>query len=82
LKVLTEAHAWIERGRREAHIGMMKITSLKAGKSRTPPPGTPGWYRGIKLAPLVNPPTTPADVLDRAIREAFAERADKLATRK
>lgn len=50
----------------------MKKVAFKPGTRRIPPPGTPGWYRGIKLAPLVNPPTTPADVLDRVIREAFA----------
>ena len=57
----------------------MKNTESKPRTRRIPPPGTPGWYRGIKLAPLVNPPTTPAEVLDKAIREAFAERAQKLA---
>lgn len=65
-----------------AHIEHMKKALSTTGTRRIPPPGTPGWYRGIKLAPLVNPPTTPAEVLDRAVREAFAERADKLAARK
>ena len=46
----------------------MKKAASKPGTRRTPPPGTPGWYRGIQLAPLVNPPTTPAEVLDRPSR--------------
>ena len=60
----------------------MKNTASKPGTRRIPPPGTPGWYRGIKLAPLVNPPTTPAAVLDKAIKEAVAEYAAKLAAEK
>ncbi len=41
-----------------------------------------GWYRGVKLQALPNPPKTPMARLREAVRNAVAKNADALAGRK
>lgn len=75
-------HVEVEATPRKLHIAPMPKTTTKTGPVRTPRAVASNTYRGIKLAPLVNPPRTSAEILDRAVVAAFGKHARGLVDRK
>ena len=57
----------------------MKDGATKTASPAKRPPGTPGWYRGVKLQRPTGTPSIPEETLRAAVREAFAEHARKRA---
>ena len=74
------AYPAVEGGREEAHVdGIVSSVSKVRTHRKPPPPGTPGWYRGVKLQRPLGTPKFPEETLKAAVVEAFAAHARKLA---
>lgn len=64
--------------RAHAHINAMTAASTSTPSKRVPPPGTRGWYRGVKLVDR-GPTRLPREVIERAIKDAIRKHADEIA---